>query len=186
MDAAAVVPVGTVGRAHGVRGWVRVRSDMEPAEELLRHDTWLVERAGGWQPVSVLSARPQGSSLVAHLEGFEDRDAAADLTGARLGLPRSALPDPDDGQYYWADLIGLEVLDEAGKSLGAVWEMIETGANDVMVIRPPGRAPAPGGGRRPAAAEDRIVPFLVGDVIREVDLDAGCIRVSWRFEEDAP
>ena len=185
MDAAAVVPVGTVGRAHGVRGWVRVRSDMEPAEALLRHDTWLVERAGGWQPVSVLSARPQGGALVAHLEGFEDRGAAAGLTGARLGLPRGALPDLDDGQYYWADLIGLEVLDEAGNSLGTVREMIETGANDVMVVRPSGRAPAPGG-RRPAAAGDRIVPFLVGDVVREVDLDAGRIRVSWAFEGDGP
>lgn len=185
MDAATVVPVGTVGRAHGVRGWVRIRSDMEPAEELLRHDPWLVERAGGWRAVGVLSARPQGNSLVAHLEGIEDRGAASDLTGARLGLPRGALPQLDDGQYYWADLIGLEVFDEAGESLGAVREMIETGANDVMVIRPPGQASARGR-RRFASAEDRIVPFLVGGVVREVDLEAGCIRVSWRFEEDGP
>lgn len=183
MGPAAVVPVGTVGRAHGVRGWVRVRSDMEPAEELLRHDTWLIERDGVWRPVGVLSARAQGSRLVAHLEGIGDRDAAADLTGARLGLPRGVLPDLDDGQYYWADLIGLEVLDEAGESLGAVREMMETGANDVMVIRPPGGPPACGG-RRAAAAGDRIVPFLVGGVVREVDLEAGCIRVAWRFEED--
>ena len=182
MGRPAVVPVGTVGRAHGVRGWVRVRSDMEPAEDLLQHRTWLLERAGGWSPVAVRSARAHGNALVAHLEGIEDRDAAAELAGMRLGLPRDALPALDDGQYYWADLIGLEVRDEAGESLGVVREMIETGANDVMVVRPdtgPDIGPAPGRGRAP----DRIIPFLTGDVVREVDLDAGRILVSWRVED---
>ena len=88
MDRPAVVPVGTVGRAHGVRGWVRVRSDMDPPEDLLRHDTWLVECAGGrWRPVAVRSARAHGNAFVAHFEGAEDRDAAAELAGTRVGLP---------------------------------------------------------------------------------------------------
>ena len=178
MGRPAVVPVGTVGRAHGVRGWVRVRSDMDPPEDLLRHRTWLLERAGRWAPVAVRSARTHGNAFVARLEGVEDRDAAAALAGVCLGLPRDALPVLDDGQYYWVDLIGLEVLDEAGASLGVVRKMIETGANDVMVVRPrippsPARAPGP----------DRIIPFLTGDVVREVDLDAGRIRVSWSDEE---
>ena len=101
MGRPAVVPVGTVGRAHGVRGWVRVRSDMDPPEDLLRHGTWLLERAGeGWREVAVRSARAHGSAFVAHLEGIEDRDAARELAGTRVGLPRSALPALDDGQYY--------------------------------------------------------------------------------------
>ena len=178
MGRPAVVPVGTVGRAHGVRGWVRVRSDMEPPEDLLRHDTWLVERAGAWRPVAVRAARPHGNVLVAHFEGIEDRDAAAELAGARVGLPRDALPALDDGQYYWVDLIGLEVLDEGGESLGVVRKMIETGANDVMVVGPGSEfdgPPSPGGVR----AAERIVPFVAGDVVREVDLDEGRIRVSW-------
>ena len=181
MGRPAVVPVGTVGRAHGVRGWVRVRSDMDPPEDLLRHDTWLLECAGGrWRPVAVRSARPHGNAFVAHFEGVEDRDAAAELAGTRVGLPHDALPALDDGQYYWVDLIGLEVLDEAGESLGVVREMIETGANDVMVVRP-GIAPAPG--RAPTRERERIIPFLAGDVVREVDLDVGRILVSWRVEE---
>ena len=180
MDRPAVVPVGTVGRAHGVRGWVRVRSDMDPAEDLLRYDTWLVERAGSWRPVTVRSARPHGNALVAHFDGIDDRDAAAALAGTRLGLPRDALPAIEDGQYYWVDLIGLEVVDESGRPLGTVREMIETGANDVMVIRP--CVPATSDRAR---AEERIVPFLVGDVVREVDLAAGRIRVSWSGLDDA-
>ena len=174
----AVVPVGTVGRAHGVRGWVRIRSDMDPPEELLRHDTWLVERSGTWRAVAVRSARAHGSVFVAHFEGIEDRDAAAELAGTPLGLPRNALPALDDGQYYWVDLIGLEVVDESGESLGTVREMIETGANDVMVVRPGTSSPA-----ARASARDRIIPFLADEVVRDVDLDAGRIRVSWRFEE---
>ena len=179
MGRPAVVPVGTVGRAHGVRGWVRVRSDMDPPEDLLRHDTWLLDRAGAWRPVPVRSARMHGSAFVAHLEGIDDRDTAADLAGTRLGLPRDVLPALEEGQYYWVDLIGLEVLDEGGESLGVVREMIETGANDVMVVRPgPGCRPGPG------RAADRIVPFVTGDVVREVDLGAGRIRVSWLGRDD--
>ena len=179
VDRPAVVPVGTVGRAHGVRGWVRVRSDMDPPEDLLRHETWLLDRAGGkWRPVAVRSARTHGNAFVAHLEGIEDRDAAAELAGTRVGLPRDALPALDDGQYYWVDLIGLEVRDEAGESLGVVRKMIETGANDVMVVR---SGPSPG--RAPTRERERIIPFLAGDVVREVDLDAGRILVSWPDEE---
>ena len=191
MGRPAVVPVGTIGRAHGVRGWGRVRSDMEPPEDLLRHDTWLLERDGRWMPVAVRAARAHGGAFVARFDGIEDRDAAAALAGTRLGLPRDALPALDDGQYYWVDLIGLEVLDDAGEPLGVVREMIETGANDVMVVRPglpssssvsvpgltPGLNPDPGPG------PDRLIPFLTGDVVREVDLGAGRIRVSWRDGE---
>ena len=191
----AVVPVGTIGRAHGVRGQVRIRSDMDPPEDLLRHDTWLVEHAGAWRPVAVRSVRPHGNVLVAHLEGIEDRDAAAELAGTRVGLPRGALPALDDGQYYWVDLIGLEVLGEGGESLGVVRKMIETGANDVMVVGPGSDAdgsPAPCGDRGGArdgtgggtGATERIIPFVTGEVVREVDLDAGHVRVSWPFDED--
>ena len=195
MGGPAVVPVGTVGRAHGVRGWVRVRSDMEPPEDLLRHDAWLLERAGQWKPAAVRSARAHGNAFVARFDGVEDRDAAAALAGARLALPRDALPALNDGQYYWVDLIGLEVLDEAGEPLGVVREMIETGANDVMVVRSgfppsssvslPGSTPGlnPDLGRRSGPGPDRLIPFLTGDVVREVDLGAGRIRVSWRGVE---
>ena len=183
MGRPAVVPVGTVGRAHGVRGQVRIRSDMDPPEDLLRHDTWLVERAGAWRPVEVRSARPHGNVLVAHLRGIEDRDAAAELAGTRVGLPRDALPALDDGQYYWVDLIGLEVLDGGGESLGVVRKMIETGANDVMVVGPGSDSdgpPAPGGAR----ATERIIPYVTGAVVRGVDFDAGHVRVSWPIDED--
>ena len=186
MGRPAVVPVGTVGRAHGVRGWVRIRSDMDPPEDLLRHDTWFLDRAGRWAPAAVRSARTHGSAFVARFDGVEDRDTAIALAGLRLGLPRAALPALDDGQYYWVDLIGLEVRDEAGEPLGVVREMIETGANDVMVVRPGLPSPsvgAPGPSPEPDPAPDRIIPFLTGDVVRDVDLDAGRIRVSWRDEE---
>lgn len=186
---AVVVPVGTIGRAHGVRGQVRVRSDMDPPEALLLHDTWLVERSGVWRPEAVRSARPHGNVFVAHLEGVEDPDAAAEFAGARIGLPRDALPTLDEGQYYWVDLIGLEVLDEGGGSLGVLRKMVETGANDVMVVgsAPDGgrdsgsdRPPAPGGSR----AQEHIIPFIIGEVIREVDLEAGHLRVCWPLDGD--
>ena len=175
MDRPVVATVGAVGRAHGIRGWVRVRSDMEPAEELLRHETWLLERGGAWRPFAVHAARPQGRVLITHFAGIEDRDAAAALAGSRVGLARDVFPDPGDGRYYWADLIGLEVHDETGTPFGVVRKMIETGANDVMVVGPP--APP----ERRQAGGERMIPFVTGDVVREVDLAAGRIRVSWPF-----
>jgi len=162
---------------------------MDPPEALLLHDTWPVERSGVWRSVAVRSARPCGNVFVAHLEGVEDRDAAAEFAGARIGLPRDALPTLDDGQYYWVDLIGLEVLDEGGESLGVLRKMVETGANDVMVVgsAPDGgrdsgsdRPPAPGGSR----AQEHIIPFIIGEVIREVDLEAGHLRVCWPLDGD--
>lgn len=190
MPRPAVVPVGTIGRAHGVRGWVRVRSDMDPAEELLRYGVWLLDRGGGeWRPATVEAARAHGKAFVAHLEGVDDRDAAAGLAGTRLGLPRGDLPEPEEGRYYWADLIGLEVVNEAGEPLGVVREMIETGANDVMVIGPAAaeagaEAVAGGGAGRGRGGPERIVPFLMGRVVRGVDLEAGRIRVAWDSGED--
>lgn len=203
MSRPAVVPVGTIGRAHGVRGWVRVRSDMEPAEELLRYGVWLLDRGGGeWRPAAVEAARPHGKAFVARLEGVDDRDAAAGLAGTRLGLPRGDLPEPEEGRYYWADLIGLEVVNEAGEPLGVVREMIETGANDVMVIGPAevraGTEAVTGTGAGAGAEArigsgasagrggpgERIVPFLMDRVVRDVDLEAGRIRVAWDSGED--
>ena len=112
-----VVPVGTCRAcARRSRLGTGIRSDMEPPEELLRHDTWLVERSGAggrWR-----SERPARTATPSSRTSRESRTAtaASALAGIRLGLPRDALPALDDGRYYWVDLIGLEVLDEAGES----------------------------------------------------------------------
>jgi 16S rRNA processing protein RimM len=98
------------------------------------------------------------------LAGYDDRDAAAVLSGTEIGVYRSQLPAPDTDEYYWSDLVGLQVLTTQDKLLGVVDHLIETGANDVLVIH----------GER-----ECLVPFIRHQVIKSVDLDAGVIRVDW-------
>ena len=105
----------------------------------------------------------QGDAVVARLTGCEDRDAAAVLRGKPVAVPRAALPETRSGEYYWADLIGLAVVNTGSQELGRVVEVLQTGANDVLVVQ----------GER-----ERLIPFIA-TVIREVDSTAGMIRVDW-------
>ena len=158
------MPMGRVSGAHGVRGWVLVKPYGEDGEALLSARRWLLERAGQWQEVAVLDGRPHGAALLVRLEGVADRDAAMALRGAEVALWRSQLPEPRDGEYYWSDLEGLVVETDGGEALGRVERLLATGANDVLVVH----------GER-----ERLIPFVPGTVVTEVDLDAGRIRVDW-------
>jgi 16S rRNA processing protein RimM len=105
----------------------------------------------------------QGRAVVARLEGCADRDAAAALRGRTVAVPRAALPGTKSGEYYWADLIGLAVVNESAQALGRITGILQTGANDVLVV---------------AGERERLIPFIA-EVIREVDLGAGVMRVEW-------
>ena len=162
MDAPLVM--GQVIGPYGVKGWVRVRSYTELAGELLDYSPWYLRESGTWRTTEVLEAKPHGKGLVVHFPGCQDRDQAERLTGIDIGLYRSQLPATGKEEYYWCDLLGLRVVTLDGISLGIVDHLIETGSNDVLVLR----------GER-----ERLVPFIMGQVIAGVDLDAGEIRVDW-------
>jgi 16S rRNA processing protein RimM len=155
--------VGRVTGAFGVRGWVKVHSYTEPREEILAYGPWRL----GPEAVAmdVADGQPHGKGLIARLAGVEDRDAAEALRGSDIRVPRSRLPEADPDEYYWADLLGLEVRTVAGVTLGRVERLLETGANDVLVVA--------GGGR------EHLVPFVPGAVVTRVDLDAGEVVVDW-------
>ena len=155
--------VGRINGLYGVRGWVKVFSHTAPRERIVDYSPWLVRRTGGWSPMKVASGRVQGKGVVVRLEGVEDRDAAAALVGAEIALRRDQLPRLPDGEYYWADLIGLHVVTVEGVELGRVDHLLETGANDVLVVM----------GER-----ERLVPYTESAVV-SVDLDAGRLTVDW-------
>ena len=113
---------------------------------------------------SVAEFRPHGKGLAARLVGLDDRDEAAALMGADIAVWRDELGEPEPGQYYWADLVGLEVRHAEGQSFGKVEGLMATGANDVLVVK----------GER-----ERLIPFIQGQVIKGVDLGAGIITVDW-------
>lgn len=158
------VTLGRVTGVYGIKGWVKVHSFTEPHENILDFDGWILEQAGSRHRMELEQGRRQGKGIVAKLRGVEDRDAASALIGAEIGVPRSALPPCESGEYYWADLEGLVVQNLKGVRLGTVDHLLATGANDVLVLR---------------GDEERLIPFVSPGVVQRVDLDAGTIVVDW-------
>jgi 16S rRNA processing protein RimM len=156
-----------VGRIHGlfgVHGWLRLYSYMEQPADLLGFDRlWLVTDSGR-EGRRLLEAERKGPRLVARLEGVANREAARALLGTELQVPRSALGAGAGGEFLWADLIGLAVETVDGVPLGRVTSMLDTGANDVLVVTDDER--------------ERLIPFLA-DYVPEVDTERGTIRVDW-------
>lgn len=144
----------------GVQGWVRVQSFTRPVENILDYSQWWI---GGVQR-DIEEIRPHRGGFVAKLAALADRELAAALTGEEVQVPRGALPAPPAGQYYWSDLVDMEVVCEDGTGLGKVDRLLENGAQDVLVIR----------GER-----ERLVPFVSGPIVKAVDLASRRIVVDW-------
>ncbi|WP_022948893.1 ribosome maturation factor RimM [Methylohalobius crimeensis] len=160
------IRLGEISGAFGVKGWVRVYSHTRPRENILEYSPWeLAHKEKRWS-LKVLEGRRQGPSVVASLEGIDTREAAEILRGAKIEIDRTRLPPLEPGEFYWADLVGMDVLDLAGRRFGQVVDMMETGANDVMIVRG-------------EEGREILVPWLRDRVIREVNLAAGEIRVDW-------
>jgi 16S rRNA processing protein RimM len=158
------VTLGRISGVFGVRGWVKIHSFTEPRENVVTYRDWLLCHEGRERPTRVLEGQRHGKTVIARLEDIDDRDAAQALVEWEIRVPRSALPPPEPGEYYWADLEGLRVCTAEGVDLGLVVRMLETPAHDVMVIQ----------GER-----ERLVPFVQGRYVLAVDLAAGTITVDW-------
>jgi 16S rRNA processing protein RimM len=161
------VILGRIVGLFGVRGWVKVYSYTEPREAVLNYGDWLLGRDGDWQQTAVAEGKRHGKAVIARLQGIEDRDAATELIGSDIGIDRDALPEPEEGHYYWADLEGLTVVQQDGTEVGKVSYLMATGAHDVLVVDGP---------------VERLIPFVPGQVILDVDLAAGVIRVDWEWD----
>jgi 16S rRNA processing protein RimM len=159
-----LICVGHILGAQGIRGELRVFSDTSPRENILKYGPWYIERGENLE-LSEVSGRLQGRQVIARLAGIEDRNQAEELTGCRILIRREQLPRLQDGDYYWSDLIGLKVESLQGEPLGVVASMLETGADDVMVL---------------SGERERLIPFVIDDIVREVDLDAQRMVVDWR------
>jgi 16S rRNA processing protein RimM len=159
-----VVQLGQISGVHGVSGWVKVLSFTEPRTNLLDYRDWQLNSDGEIRQVTIEAGQESGKRLIAKIAGIDDRDTAAELTGAVIEVPRSALPPLAPNEYYWSDLEGLAVVNPAGDRLGTVSRVIATGANDVLVLDD---------------SAGRMIPFVAGKVVQQVDLEAGTIVVDW-------
>jgi 16S rRNA processing protein RimM len=158
------VLVGRISGVFGVEGWIKVYSYTEPRENVVNYSPWRLLGRDGELVREVLAGRRHGNGVVAKLQAIDDRDAAAALVGVDIQLCREQLETLSAGEYYWADLVGLEVVDLEGKTLGTVSQLLRTGANDVLVVE---------------GDRERLIPFVQGAIVTDIDLDAGRMRVDW-------
>jgi 16S rRNA processing protein RimM len=159
-----LVTLGRICGAYGTKGWVKVRPYTERPDNAARFETWILEKGGVERRVALESCKLQGKGLVAKLGGIDDRDAARELVGAAVKVERTALPACAPGEYYWTDLEGLSVRTVAGEELGTIDHLLAMPAHDMLVL---------------AGAKRRLIPFVVGRIVRRVDLDAGVVVVEW-------
>ncbi len=160
------VILGRVTGLYGVKGWIKVHSYTEPREAILDYKDWLLLRDGDRQAVKLAEGKRHGKTVIARIDGVDDRDDAAGYVGNDIAVPRERLPDTGRGEYYWADLEGLQVVNSDGRILGKVAYLLATGANDVLVVQ---------------GDEEILIPFVQEEVIKDVDLTAGVINVDWEW-----
>lgn len=169
-----LVVLGRIGGAYGIKGWLKVWSFTEPPEAILDYPCWHIATAGGWTTLSVDAGRRHGKGLIVHLPGCDDRDVAQRFAQAEIAIPRSELPAPGPDEYYWTELEGMRVHAqvEGGRRvlLGVVDHLLETGANDVLVIHG-----CPGS----IDSRERLVPWVPGSVVVEVDRELREVVVDW-------
>ncbi|MFQ5469551.1 MAG: ribosome maturation factor RimM [Gammaproteobacteria bacterium] len=163
-DASEKVLIGQISGVYGVRGWVKVYSYTSPKNNIIKYQPWLTGKNGMCTSINVLDGRQQGKGIVAKLEGIEDRDRARELVGQEIYILRRQLPSLGKNEFYWSDLIGLNVEMPDGRSLGKVHHLLETGSNDVLVVR---------------GDKEYLIPFLLDDVVIEVKLEARILTVDW-------
>jgi 16S rRNA processing protein RimM len=157
-----LVPLGHIAGVHGVQGWVKIHSRTEPREAIFEYQPWLLGES--LEEVRIRQGKKHGNRLIALLEGTDSREQAEALVDRPIAVYRDQFPELSPGEFYWTDLLGLEVRLENGRDLGKIDQMLATGANDVMVVR----------GER-----ERLIPFIHGQYVKRVDLDGRVVTVDW-------
>jgi 16S rRNA processing protein RimM len=179
------VEVGRILDAWGVKGWLKILPHSSQPEALFSAKYWFLQapdakfRPGfnaftGTVAVTVDEAKTHSDSVVAKMDGLDDRNDAEALRGCRIFLPRSAFPQASKDEYYWVDLIGLNVVNREGADLGCVRDLMATGPNSVLCVEY--QLTQEDGSLK---TEERLIPF-VSAYVDSVDTAGKLITVDWQ------
>ncbi len=153
-----------VAGAFGIKGWLKLHTFTESPDSLDAYASWLLKSDKGWQEFELEDFAVNVKGVVAKLKGCDDRSAAEKLIKCDIGIPRDALEDAGEGEVFWFDLIGCDVVNIAGEKLGKIETLLETGANDVLVVK--------------MGTEEILIPYL-DDVVLKVDRESKLVTVNW-------
>ncbi|MFP6776539.1 MAG: ribosome maturation factor RimM, partial [PS1 clade bacterium] len=126
--------VGKINGLFGVQGWVKIFSYTHPRKNILSYQPWHIQIDGQWETLGIIKGREQGKTIIAQLKDINDREQAHSMFGLDIYIEKSQLPTLSEGEYYWEDLIGLEVITKAGVKLGKVSSLVDTGSNNVLIV----------------------------------------------------
>ena len=186
-----MVVMGRIVAPYGVFGWLKIVPDTEAFDGLFDYDNWWLGKGDDWREMVVETAKVHNDVIVVKLKGIDDRDAALACKGKQIAIPRAQLPEAEENEYYWSDLIGLRVKNLQDIDFGLIVDVFETGANDVIVVKPDVVEPSADESIVTDKAQasktkadvkeklqERLLPFTAA-VVLEVDIKAKTMLVDW-------
>ncbi|MGB0938564.1 MAG: ribosome maturation factor RimM [Colwellia sp.] len=165
------IVLGKVGAVYGIKGWLKIHSFTSDADAILDYFPWSLKLGNNTQTVEITDWRKHNKGLIVKVAKIDDRDDAQALVGSEILVSEAALPELPQGDFYWRDLIGMAVMTTKGYDLGVVSDMMETGANDVLVVK----ANLNDG----FSKKERLIPYIVGQVVDSVSIENKQICVDW-------
>lgn len=167
------IRLGSITGGHGIKGWLKIYSYTQPIEAIFDYSPWILRKGDLEQIVVLNDSQLNGKKLLASLEGVNSRNLADALTGYEIHVNEAELRELDAGNFYWYQLKDLAVVNTEGEFFGRVGYIIETGANDVMVIRPTDES---------MDNQERLIPYVDNEVVLKVDRKGGKILVDWQAD----
>ncbi|WP_108652405.1 ribosome maturation factor RimM [Dongshaea marina] len=165
------IVIARLGAVYGIKGWLKIHSFTDVAGSIFDYQPWLMEQKGQFKELTISNWRRHNKGLLVKLEGIDQREQAELLTGVEISVHKDQLPDLQDGDYYWRDLIGCSVKNTSNYDFGQVTQMMETGSNDVLMVK--------ANLNDAFGKKERLIPFIEEQVIQSVDLETRTITVDW-------
>lgn len=165
------IVMGKLGSTYGIRGWLKVFSYTDNAESIFDYSPWYLNQKGKWVEYKVESWKRHGQGYVCKLAGLDVREDAQLMTNFEIAIDPASLPELSEDEFYWRELFGMQVFTTKGYNLGEVTDLLETGSNDVLVIK--------ANLKDAFGQKERLVPYLEEQVIKKVDREARRIEVDW-------
>jgi len=166
------ITLGSISGVHGLKGWLKVFSHTDPRVKITEYSQWFLKKKGeDWVSYKVLSGKQQGKNIIVQLEGVFDRNQVEALIGADIAIRKEQLEVLSNGEYYWKDLIGISVETKDGVVLGRLDWIFNSGSNDILIVKEVNEGKGKG--------IERMLPFLMDDVVLSINLDKSLMVVDW-------
>ncbi len=166
--------LGQLGAVYGIKGWIKVQAFTDYVESIFDYGDWLIGRDKSWQKAEIVEWRRHNKGLIVKFADVDVREKAQLLTGMEIAVLESQLPELAEDEFYWRDLVGMQVVNTTGYNMGAVKSLMETGSNDVLVVK---ANPNDAFGKT-----ERLIPFIESQMIQQVDQEQRVITVDWEAD----